>query len=303
MPKNQPSDKEQPGLPAVGDKVAAGNADNAAVVAGGEALSRQEEASALLVTSHGENANGTALKYLPGLDVNEFLSRPGQFEKIDTDGNQFITKGEVENALKKGNYSDSEKLTLRYMHRALEIIEEEDGGDEWGDENDGISRSDAAKHVPFKPELKRDLATDLFAKKDFHVWTETLADQLGLTDRSGAEMNNAFRHALTSAIYTFKFGGFGTFMLGELNEVQRKVQDYFTEEGDHWWKDSQADEYNNVVGILIAQELMKQPRPIGKPVTVEDVIGSTYRALQEGRLVVDVDNGANQFGKVLRKPE
>lgn len=245
-------------------------------------------------------AKDSAYSYLPECDIKGFFSTPGRFESIDKDGDKFLSAKEIAEAGNSKNYTETEKRTLRYMGRALDEIEEA-SNDEWFDENSGITKADISKFEPFKPSLDKRLS-DPVDKKEFHTYAETLADKLGIKDSEGQELGNAFRHALTSAVYAFKYGESTAFGLGELNEWQRKARDFFTEKGDHWWKDSKADSFNNLQGIAIANQLMENAKKSGVPVTVEDVVRATHEALKAGKLITNVDSGANQNGKILQKP-
>lgn len=271
----------------------------------GAALSNPNEAKLVTSKVNGSAEAGTpstdsAYSYLPECDIKDFFKTPGRFESIDSDGDSFISSKELADAGKSNKYSETEQRTLRYMGRAIEEIEEA-SNDEWFDENSGISKADVAKYEPFKPSLDKSFS-DPLNKKEFHIFAETMGDKLGIKDSEGQELNNAFRHALTSAVYTFKYGESTAFGLGEMNEWQRKARDFFTEKGDHWWKDSKADSFNNLQGIAVANQLMERAKQTGVPVTVEDVVRATHEALKSGKLITNIDNGANQNGKVLQKP-
>lgn len=248
----------------------------------------------------GARATDSAYSYLPECDIKGFFSTPGRFENIDRDGDSFISSAELTEAGKSNKYSETEQRTLRYMGRAIKEIEEA-SNDEWFDENSGITKADVAAYEPFKPSLDKRLS-DPVDKGEFHIYAETMADKLGIKDSDGQELSNAFRHALTSAVYTFKYGETAAYGLGEMNEWQRKARDFFTEKGDHWWKDSKADSFNNLQGISIANQLIERAKLTGVPVTVEDVVRATDSALKSGKLITNIDNGANQNGKVLQKP-
>lgn len=269
-----------------------------AVAQQGAALSNPAEARLAMNQSQPSSVSA----YLPECDLGEFMKTPGRFESIDKDRSKFITADEISEALKTGKFTDSEKITLRYMRSAIQFIEEA-SNDEWGDENDGITKEDVAKFKPFEPTLGQKWLDDPFDKEQFHIWTDVLADKLGIRDQGDQELTNAFRHTLTSAIYALKYGETLTNAAGELNEVQRKVRDYFTETGDHWWKDSKADTYNNSQGFALAKQLEETAKRTGKPVTVDDVVRAANDALRNGKLITNVNTGANQNGKVLQKPE
>ncbi|MBZ0187379.1 MAG: hypothetical protein K8F91_14125 [Candidatus Obscuribacterales bacterium] len=261
----------------------------------GAALSKPEQARK---AASDDGAGSVATDYLPQCDVSDFLLEASRFENIDTDKNELLSEDEITQAIRSGDYNSEERKTLRYIKNAHDLIEDA-SNDEWGIENDGITRNDAKAYKPFVPDLKFNPLSDPFDKSKFKVWSESIAEQNGIRNSDGQEMTNAFRHALTSAVYTFKTGGLTTFALGEVNEAQRQVRDFFTEDGDHWLKDSKSDTYNNVVGIVIANDLKRQKRPTGTSVQLEDVVRESIRALDAGRLVTNIDKGENQYGKKL----
>lgn len=292
-----------PDMPEVSDtaNVRVETAERGADIAVRQGADLSHPADARLISRATQNQAGNVSSLLPECDISEFMKQPGRFESLDTDGNQFITEQELDDALKNGKYSDTEKITLRYMKNGIDYIEDA-SNDEWFSENDGITRQDAADFKPFQPSLDQKWLSDPLDKNQFHIWTSVLADKLGIKDNGNQEMTNVFRHTLTSAIYALKYGETPTNAAGELNEVQPKARDFFSETGDHWWKDSRADTYNNSAGFAIAKVLEERARTSGNAVTVDDVVRATYTALQQGKLITNVDTGANQYGKTLQKP-
>lgn len=264
----------------------------------GAALS---DPAAKLDKTDNQPASSNASAYLPECNLVEFMKTSGRFVSLDTDRDNFITKEELNEALKKGSFTNSEKITLRYMARAVSDIEEA-SNDEPFDERSGITRADIAAFKPFEPTLKQRWGSDPFDKDQFHLWSDLLADKLGIKDSAGEEMTNAFRHVLTSTIYALKYGGAMTYTAGEVNEFQRNIRSYFTESGNHWWKDSRADTFNNTQGIAIAKQLQQEAARTGRAVTVDDAVRAAHNALLNGKVITNVNSGANQFGRVLQKP-
>lgn len=246
-------------------------------------------------------ANSNATAYLPECNLVEFMKKPGRFEALDFDHDNFISEKELNEALKKGTFTNAEKTTLRYMARAVSEIEEA-SNDESFDERSGITRADIAAFKPFEPTLKQRWGSDPFDKEQFHLWSDLLADKLGIKDSGSEEMTNAFRHVLTSTVYALKYGGALTYTAGELNEVQRNVRSYFTENDNHWWKDSRADTFNNMKGIAIAKQLQDEAARTGRAMTIDDVVRAAHDAILNGEAITNVAQGSNQFGRVLQKP-
>ena len=265
----------------------------------GAALS--DPTAAKLAQTDNRSISGNAYAYLPECNLVEFMKRPGRFESIDNDRDNFITEKEINEALKKGNFTDSEKITLRFMARAVSDIEEA-SNDEAFNERSGITRGDIAAFKPFEPTLKQRWGSDPFDKDQFHLWSDLVADKLSIKDSGNEEMTNAFRHVLTSTVYALKYGGAMTYTAGELNEVQRNIRSYFTESDNHWWKDSRADTFNNTQGIAIAKQLQEEAARTGRAVTVDDVVRAAHNALLNGKVITNVNQGANQFGRVLQRP-
>lgn len=72
-------------------------------------------------------------------DLVAFIS--SHFQALDLDGDEWISKAELQAALQRPEYTEAQKALL---YRALANLSdlEEYSNDEWGDENDGITRAD-----------------------------------------------------------------------------------------------------------------------------------------------------------------
>lgn len=70
-----------------------------------------------------------------------FLDRDGNFAKIDSDGDKFLTKAEITKALERKDISPEDRVSLEFLRDHEDDIEEAHD-DELGDENNGMSRED-----------------------------------------------------------------------------------------------------------------------------------------------------------------
>lgn len=268
--------------------------------------------------------NGKALSAeLPECNIADWLTE-AKFAVMDTDGNGFLNKEEIKDAHNSGNYSESEKKSLRYMQRGIKIIEEA-SNDEWFDENDGITFSDVKAYKPYTPDLKFSPVDDMLAKDDMVVWASTMADSLKFPDDGTNNYTNAFRHTLTTAMYALKYGDRAAMALADTNEIATGLRDtgeewlvdaknaarrifggegVKTEQKDTYWRyDTRADDYNNQVGLGLARELRAEAERTGEPVSIEQLLSRVVESLERGDVVTDVYQGRNQYGKLLQDPQ
>lgn len=70
-----------------------------------------------------------------------FLDKDDNFKKIDSDGDNFLTKSEISKALERQDLKPEERVSLEFLRDHVGDIEEAHN-DELGDENDGITRKD-----------------------------------------------------------------------------------------------------------------------------------------------------------------
>ncbi|MBS1957812.1 MAG: hypothetical protein JST89_26745, partial [Cyanobacteria bacterium SZAS-4] len=70
-----------------------------------------------------------------------FLDKEDNFKKIDSDGDNFLTKDELTKALERKDLSAEERVSLQFLIDHYSDIEDAHN-DEWGPENDGITRDD-----------------------------------------------------------------------------------------------------------------------------------------------------------------
>ena len=259
---------------------------------------------------------------LPECNIADWLTEE-KFAGIDTDGNGFLNKEEIQTAHNSGNYSESEKKSLRYMQRGIKIIEEA-SNDEWLDENDGITFNNVKAYKPYTPDLKFSPVNDMFAKDDMVVWASTMADSLRFPDDDNNNYTNAFRHTLTTAMYALKYGDRTAMALADTNEfvtglrdtgeewlVDAKnsarrifgVDEENVEQKDTYWRyDTRADDYNNQVGLDLARELRAEAERTGEPVSIDRLLNRVVETLEKGDVVTDVYRGKNQYGKLLQDP-
>lgn len=266
-----------------------------------------------------ESFNSSA-SCLPECDIGNWLTEERHAE-IDGDKDGFITKDEISEAMKTGNYSESEKITLRYMRRGMEHIQEA-SDDEWFDENDGITVADAKAYKPYHPNLQFEPFADAFNKDEMVVWASTIAEKLNFPQVEGQNYTNAFRHVLTTSMYALKYGDVTAMTLADSNELitgaRDTMEEWYTggknlvnelrgndaEDVDTEWRyDTRADDWNNLVGLGIAQDLRKEANESGNPVTMGQLMGRVLEALNNGHAITDIYGGKNQYGDLLQDPQ
>lgn len=84
--------------------------------------------------------------YGPAMAARDWMSNDENFKKVDTDGDGFASKGELEKAMQQSNLSDSDRQVLSFMLGNYDTLQSA-SDDEIGFENDGITRADLKKHV------------------------------------------------------------------------------------------------------------------------------------------------------------
>lgn len=74
-----------------------------------------------------------------------FLDKDDNFKKIDTDSDEYLTKSEIEKALERTDLTADERVSLEFLRNNVDDLEEA-SNDEWGDENDGITKDDLKEY-------------------------------------------------------------------------------------------------------------------------------------------------------------
>jgi len=78
---------------------------------------------------------------IPVTEFNFSQNVEGVFEQIDTSGDEYLSEEELLSALKDPELSDKEQYTVRALYAAREELQSL-SNDEWGVENDGVTRED-----------------------------------------------------------------------------------------------------------------------------------------------------------------
>jgi hypothetical protein len=140
----------------------------------------------------------------------------------------------------------------------------------------------------YKPTLSPDYLHDftLSGKKDYMLWSEVECKKFGLVDQGDFQQKNAFRHAVTAAIYTIKYGENVTSELGWLNEQKdfNIVDSYKGKLDLAKIADTNVDLLNNRSGMNIAKQLLKEKS--ADKITVEDVENRVLKELKAERLSI-----------------
>lgn len=266
-----------------------------------------------------DKGGGQLSAHLPECDIASWMTEE-KFADIDGDGNGFLTREELKEAIQSGNYSESDKLTLGYMRRGNEIIEEA-SNDEWFDENDGITFNDTQKYKPYSPDLEFSPVSDMFAKDDMVVWASTMAEKIDFPNDEGQNYTNAFRHVLTTSMYALKYGDRAAMTLADSNELFTGARDTGEEvlvdlknvgrellgkdpakKDTSWRYDTRADDYNNQVGLEIARDLRKVAEETGEPVSIDQLLNRVVESVYAGKAITNIHTGENQFGNLLQEP-
>lgn len=77
--------------------------------------------------------------------ANVFLGKDDNFKKIDTDSDEYLTKSEIKKALERTDLTEDERVSLEFLKDNVDDLEEA-SNDEWGDENDGITKDDLKEY-------------------------------------------------------------------------------------------------------------------------------------------------------------
>ncbi|MBK7749709.1 MAG: hypothetical protein IPI39_20945 [Candidatus Obscuribacter sp.] len=148
---------------------------------------------------------------------------------------------------------------------------------------------DTAKQPEWQPSLKSDIFNDftIEGKNKYNVWAGREARRYNLVENEGKDHTeeNAFRHALTSAIYSMKYGSTASLEMGWANE-QKDFNIVTSLRGKidlAKIADTNADLLNNRSGIEIAQRLVRE-KGEGN-VTIKDLEDAVMRDLRAGKLV------------------
>lgn len=244
---------------------------------------------------------------LPECDIAGWLKKNDNFNKVDTDKDGFLSQKELKDAGKSKQFNHRDKLTIGYMSalhgRITNLSIDEPQFSEYPMDWQGISMRDAEVFKPFQPDLKTAPWRDPFDKNQFNIWSDIIGDKIGLRENNSVKEINAFRHGFTSAVYTLKYGETIATGLGDFNEFATGVRDWFKEKTNDWKYDSQADAYNNKVGVEIARELRQEAKQNNKPIAIEDVVQRVHQKIKDGKLITDPFKGTNSRGEILQKPQ
>ncbi len=149
--------------------------------------------------------------------------------------------------------------------------------------------NDTAKQQDWQPSLKSDIFNDftIEGKNKYNEWAGREARRYNLVEHEGKDHTeeNAFRHALTSAIYSMKYGSTASLEMGWANE-QKDFNIVTSLRGKidlAKIADTNADLLNNRSGIEIAQRLVRE-KGEGN-VTIKDLEEAVIKELREGKLV------------------
>jgi hypothetical protein len=149
--------------------------------------------------------------------------------------------------------------------------------------------NDSAKQQDWQPSLKSDIFNDftIEGKNKYNEWAGREARRYNLVENEGKDHTeeNAFRHALTSAIYSMKYGSTASLEMGWANE-QKDFNIVTSLRGKidlAKIADTNADLLNNRSGIEIAQRLVRE-KGEGN-VTIKDLEEAVIKELREGKLV------------------
>lgn len=152
-----------------------------------------------------------------------------------------------------------------------------------------IAGTDSAKQQDWQPSLRSDIFNDftIEGKNRYNEWAGRVARRHNLVEDESKDHTeeNAFRHALTSAIYSMKYGSTASLEMGWANE-QKDFNIVTSLRGKidlAKIADTNADLLNNRSGIEIAQRLVRE-KGEGN-VTIKDLEDAVIKALREGKLV------------------
>lgn len=74
-----------------------------------------------------------------------WLDKDDNFKKVDTDNDDYLTKSEIEKALERTDLTKDERTSLEFLRDNVDDLEEA-SNDEFGDENDGITKADLKEY-------------------------------------------------------------------------------------------------------------------------------------------------------------
>lgn len=151
------------------------------------------------------------------------------------------------------------------------------------------SSADNAKAQEWQPSLRSDVLNDfsISGKNKYNEWAGRVARRHNLVENESKDHTeeNAFRHALTSAIYSMKYGSTASLEMGWANE-QKDFNIITSLRGKidlAKIADTNADLLNNRSGIAIAQRLVRE-KGEGN-VTIKDLEDAVIKELRAGKLV------------------
>jgi hypothetical protein len=103
------------------------------------------------------------------------------FDRVDTDDDGFLSKSELSDALHSRSYTGHDAAAVAVLFENRRDLEEL-SNDEWGDENDGITKADLAAFDTLSRDEQRDLANYDYAmaqgpidRADYRLFPEGLA--------------------------------------------------------------------------------------------------------------------------------
>ena len=148
------------------------------------------------------------------------------------------------------------------------------------------SHKDAKTAQKFTADLNKHYLHDFSnsGKNDYGKWADNEARARGLSDKGDNQDINAFRHTVTAAIYSMKYGAGVTSELGWANE-QKDFNAFTSYKGKinlAKIADTNTDLLNNQSGMAIAKELTRE-KGAGH-VTIADIEDRALAELRKGHL-------------------
>jgi hypothetical protein len=169
------------------------------------------------------------------------------------------------------------------------ILTDHQGADHGGQANVTVEQK---ADKTYTPTTHSDIWHDLSikGKNDYGAWAEREGERLGLVENDhDVKEQNAFRHVMTAALFTLKYGGAATSELGWANEQKdfNIVSSYEGKINLDKISDTNVDLLNNQSGIAIARELIKE-KGEGN-VTITDLEKKVIEEMKAGKLATHPD--------------
>jgi Ca2+-binding EF-hand superfamily protein len=175
------------------------------------------------------------------------------FNELDSNRDGFINNGEIETAMQNPCYSGRDAQALVALHRQQGQIEEL-SNDEWGYENDGITRSDATElgrqATSLRNEINQDANTANYGTEHFGTLD---------ADHNGYINDTEISRALNDSALPAQDRAALEHMRDQYQQIERAHNDEFGRENsgisrgdlhDHWNRDSHRT-INAIDGDLI----------------------------------------------------